>query len=92
MLISDFFRVTPEKPLFFGSDNLCILQQEHQRIHPCKEPDCPARNRICCRKCIQKWPGIEKGRALNEAEIDYIVALIMGWIEYKTKKVSTRKP
>jgi hypothetical protein len=44
MLISDFFRVTPEKPLFFGSDNLYILQQEHQRIHPCKEPDCPACN------------------------------------------------
>jgi hypothetical protein len=35
----------------------------------------------CCRGCIQKWHGIEKGRALNDAEIDYIVALIMGWIE-----------
>jgi hypothetical protein len=35
----------------------------------------------CCRKCIQKWHGIEKGRALNEKEIDYILALIMGWIE-----------
>jgi len=35
----------------------------------------------CCRKCIQKWHGIEKGRALNEAEIDYVVALLMGWIE-----------
>jgi hypothetical protein len=34
----------------------------------------------CCRKCIQKWHGIEKGRALSEAEIDYVVALIMGWI------------
>ena len=34
----------------------------------------------CCRKCIQKWHGIEKGRALDEAEIDYVVALIMGWI------------
>ena len=46
----------------------------------------------CCRGCISKWHGIEKGRAMSEAEIDYIVALIMGWIEYKTKKVSTRKP
>ena len=34
----------------------------------------------CCRKCIQKWHGIEKGRVLSEAEIDYVVALIMGWI------------
>ena len=35
----------------------------------------------CCRKCIQKWHGIEKGRALKAAEVDYVVALIMGWIE-----------
>ena len=35
----------------------------------------------CCRKCIQKWHGIGKGRALGEAEVDFIVALIMGWIE-----------
>jgi hypothetical protein len=35
----------------------------------------------CCRGCIQKWHGIEKGRALNEKEIDYVVALIMAWIE-----------
>ena len=35
----------------------------------------------CCRKCIQKWHGIEKGRALNDAELDFVVALIMGWIE-----------
>jgi len=34
----------------------------------------------CCRKCIKKWDGIEKGRALNEKEIDYVVALIIGWI------------
>ena len=35
----------------------------------------------CCRKCLQKWHGIEKGRALTAAEVDYVVALIMGWIE-----------
>ena len=35
----------------------------------------------CCRGCISKWHGIEKGRALNEREVDFIAALIMGWIE-----------
>jgi hypothetical protein len=35
----------------------------------------------CCRGCISKWHGIEKGRALSEAEVDFIVALIMRWIE-----------
>jgi hypothetical protein len=34
----------------------------------------------CCRGCISKWHGIEKGRALNAEENDYVVALIMGWI------------
>ena len=35
----------------------------------------------CCRGCIQKWHGIEKGRPLKAAEIDHIVALITAWIE-----------
>jgi hypothetical protein len=35
----------------------------------------------CCRGCISKWHRIEKGRALNGVEVDFIVALIMGWIE-----------
>ena len=34
----------------------------------------------CCRGCISKWHGIEKGRALNDAEVDYDVGLIMEWI------------
>ncbi len=40
----------------------------------------------CCRGCISKWHRIEKGRALNEREIDFIVALIMGWIECQIDK------
>jgi hypothetical protein len=38
-------------------------------------------NPTCCRGCIQRWHGIEKAKPLNENEIDYIVALIMGWID-----------
>ena len=34
----------------------------------------------CCRRCIQKWHGIEKGRALNAKEVQFLVELIMGWI------------
>ena len=46
----------------------------------------------CCRGCLQKWHGIEKGRALTVAEIDYVVALIMGWIERQidTKRASSK--
>jgi hypothetical protein len=34
-----------------------------------------------CRGCISKWHGIEMGRALDMAEVDLVVALIMSWIE-----------
>ena len=60
--------------------NRCILQQEHQRIHPCKNPIAQHATATCCRKCIYKWHGIEKGRALNVEEVDFVEVLIMGWI------------
>jgi hypothetical protein len=41
----------------------------------------------CCRGCTQKWHGIPKARALNENEIDFIVALIMAWIEQQLETV-----
>jgi hypothetical protein len=41
-----------------------------------------------CRGCIQKWHGIEKGRALNEKEIDYVVGLILGWIKRQLDELS----
>lgn len=34
----------------------------------------------CCRGCLEKWHHIPKGRMLSEKEIDYIVDLIMLWI------------
>jgi hypothetical protein len=35
----------------------------------------------CCRGCLMKWHGIEKGRALTEGELDYVVSTIGKWIE-----------
>ena len=35
----------------------------------------------CCRGCIQKWHGKKKGIRLNDKEIDFLVSLVMGWIE-----------
>ncbi len=34
----------------------------------------------CCRGCIQKWHQFPRGRALGEKQLEFIVALIMGWI------------
>lgn len=34
----------------------------------------------CCRGCLEKWHGIEKGRRLTAAEQNYIVKVIMTWL------------
>lgn len=34
----------------------------------------------CCRNCLYKWHHIEKNRNLTNDEIEYIVNLIMSWI------------
>ena len=35
----------------------------------------------CCRGCIQKWHGLKKGKPLSDQEIQFLVELIMRWIE-----------
>lgn len=42
----------------------------------------------CCRGCLEKWHNIPKGRPLTDKEINYIVDLLMMWInnDLKNKK------
>lgn len=35
----------------------------------------------CCRSCLEKWHHISKNKVLSNEEIDYIVNIIMKWIE-----------
>lgn len=35
----------------------------------------------CCRGCLEKWHHIPKGRELTINEVNYIVFVIMKWIE-----------
>ncbi len=39
----------------------------------------------CCRECLFKWHHIPKGIALNDLQIDYIVRVIMTWIQREMK-------
>ncbi|MGD8501115.1 MAG: DUF4186 domain-containing protein [Phycisphaerales bacterium] len=34
----------------------------------------------CCRKCLEKWHYIPKGKPLTEKQIDYIVEVIARWL------------
>jgi len=42
----------------------------------------------CCRGCLEKWHHIPQGRALTEAEIDSIVAVISGWLKDQSGDLS----
>lgn len=35
----------------------------------------------CCRKCINKWHGFPLNTKLNDAQKEYIINLIMCWIQ-----------
>jgi hypothetical protein len=35
----------------------------------------------CCRGCLAKWHGIEKGRELSEREREYVVGVIARWLK-----------
>ena len=41
----------------------------------------------CCRGCLEKWHHIKKGVELTNNQVNYVVELIMAWInrEYKRK-------
>ena len=39
----------------------------------------------CCRGCLEKWHHIPKGRELTETEQEYVVDVIMEWINREMK-------
>ena len=39
----------------------------------------------CCRGCLERIHGIKKGRVLTNEEIDYVVDVLMLWIQRETK-------
>ena len=41
----------------------------------------------CCRGCLYKWHNISKNRKLTDNEVNYIVSIIVVWIERDIKNV-----
>ncbi len=40
----------------------------------------------CCRSCLEKWHHINQNKELSNEEIEYIVNLLMKWINNEYKK------
>ena len=40
----------------------------------------------CCRGCLAKWHGIERGRVLSEDEVAHAVAAIVRWLEQQDQQ------
>ena len=40
----------------------------------------------CCRSCLKKWHHIDENKELTNKDIDYLVDLLMKWIENEYKK------
>ena len=40
----------------------------------------------CCRGCLEKWHQIKKGVELTDSQVNYVVELIMAWINREYKK------
>lgn len=42
----------------------------------------------CCRECIRKWHKMRPGKELSQVQQDYLVDVIMTWIEKEMKRSS----
>jgi len=40
----------------------------------------------CCRSCLEKWHHIPKNKELDNKEVEYIVNILIKWIEMEYKK------
>lgn len=40
----------------------------------------------CCRGCLEKWYKIPKGKELTDNQVNYLVSVIMKWIEKEVKE------
>ena len=69
------------KPSFIPNDG---KQTPMKQVHPVfiAQHACAC----CCRGCLEKWYNIPKGRDLSEEEINYIVSIIMKWIEKELRR------
>ena len=40
----------------------------------------------CCRECIRKWHKMQPGKELSQVQLDYLVDVIMTWIQKEMER------
>ena len=45
----------------------------------------------CCRECIRKWHKMQPGKELSQIQQEYLVDVIMTWIEKELEAYGTKK-
>lgn len=86
-IVSDAYDIINKrlKPAYISNDG---SQTPMSQVHPVfiAQHACGC----CCRGCLNKWHKITKDKELNNYEVNYIVSLLMKWIEkevsYNEKK------
>lgn len=69
------------RPKYIPNDG---KQTPYKQVHPTfiAQHACAC----CCRGCLEKWHGIPKNKELTEEEVNYIVKLLMKWIDNQMKE------
>ena len=71
-------RLAPENPINDGKQT--PMKQVHPIFIAQHATGC------CCRGCLEKIHGIKKGHVLTNEEIDYVVNVLMLWIQREMAK------
>ena len=69
-----------EAPAFIANDG----KQTPMRGHPVFIAQ--HATATCCRECIRKWHKMQSGRELSQVQQDYLVDIIMTWIQKELER------
>ena len=66
-----------------GTSSVTVGKQTPMRGHPVFIAQ--HATGTCCRGCLEKWHHISKDKKMDKNDVDYVVDVIMSWIENEMK-------
>ena len=71
-----------EAPAYIANDG----KQTPMRGHPVFIAQHATATATCCRECIRKWHKMQPGKELSQVQQDYLVDVIMTWIQKEMER------